>query len=90
MWHYAFSNRVLIKHASITKLTKCILREQSRFEIDIERLRAGKQLKKKKKIYANFDARLKRIVLFLRCRQYRRIFNSDCYELEHKHLNLLK
>ena len=48
---------------SITKLAKCILREQSRFEIDIERLRAGEQPKKKKKAYANLDARFKRIAL---------------------------
>ena len=31
--------------------------------MDIERLRAGEQPKKKKKIYENLDARLKRIVL---------------------------
>ncbi|CAF1091814.1 unnamed protein product [Rotaria sordida] len=62
-WHHAFNNRVSIKHPSITKLAKCILREQSRFEIDIERLRAGEQPKKKKKVYENLDARLKRIAL---------------------------
>ena len=62
-WHHAFNNRVSIKHPSITKLAKCILREQSRFEIDIERLRAGEQPKKKKKVYVNLDARLKRIAL---------------------------
>ena len=62
-WHRAFSNRVSIKHPSITRLAKCILREQARFEIDIERLRTGEQPKKKKKIYENLDARLKRIVL---------------------------
>ncbi|CAF2040298.1 unnamed protein product [Rotaria magnacalcarata] len=62
-WHHAFNNFVSIKHPSITKLAKCILREQSRFEVDIERLRAGEPPKKKKKIYANLDARLKRIAL---------------------------
>ena len=62
-WHRAFNNRVSIKHPSITRLAKCILREQARFEIDIERLRTGEQSKKKKKIYENLDARLKRIVL---------------------------
>ena len=62
-WHHAFNNRVSIKHPSITKLAKCILREQSRFEIDIERLRAGEEPRKKKKVYANLDARLKRIAL---------------------------
>jgi hypothetical protein len=62
-WHHAFNNRVSIKHPSITKLTKCILREQSRFKIDIERLRAGEQPKEKRKIYANLDARLKRIAM---------------------------
>ncbi|CAF1546173.1 unnamed protein product, partial [Rotaria sordida] len=64
-WHHAFNNRVSIKHPSITKLAKCILREQSRFEIDTERLRAGGQPKKKKKVYENLDGRLKRIALVL-------------------------
>ena len=62
-WHHAFNTRVSMKHPSITKLAKCIIREQSKFEIDIERLRAGEQPKKKKKVYANLDARLKRIAL---------------------------
>ena len=62
-WHHAFNNRVSIKHPSVTKLAKSILREQSRFEIDIERLRVGEQPKKKKKVYENLDARLKRVVI---------------------------
>ncbi|CAF4396253.1 unnamed protein product [Rotaria sp. Silwood2] len=61
-WHRAFNNRVSIKHPSITKLAKCILREQAKFEIDIERIRVGQQAKAKKKIYATLDSRLKRIV----------------------------
>ena len=47
----------------LLELSKCILREQASFEIDIERLRTGEQPKKKKKIYQNLDARLKRMVL---------------------------
>ncbi|CAF3943882.1 unnamed protein product [Rotaria sp. Silwood1] len=47
-WHHAFNNQVSIKHPAITKLAKCILREQARFEIDIARLRAGELPKKKK------------------------------------------
>ncbi|CAF2563492.1 unnamed protein product [Rotaria sp. Silwood2] len=35
-WHHAFNTSVSIKHPSITKLAKCILRVQARFEIDIE------------------------------------------------------
>ena len=77
-WHRAFNNHVSIKHPSITRLAKCILREQARFEIDIERfqtgeqarfeidierLQTGEQPKKKKKNYQKVDARLKRIVL---------------------------
>ena len=50
VWHSTFNHRVSIKHPSITKLAKCIIREQSRFEIDIERLRAGEQPKKKNKV----------------------------------------
>ncbi len=78
-WHHAFNNHVSIKHPSITKLAKCILREQSKFEIDIERLRVDEQLTKKKKVYANLDARLKRIAL-----------SYDVNELENKYLKLLK
>ena len=48
-WYLAFNNRVSIKHPSITRLAKCILREQAKFEIDIKRLRTGEQPKKKKK-----------------------------------------
>ncbi len=77
--HHAFNNRVSIKHPSITKLAKCILREQSKFEIDIERLRVDEQLTKKKKVYANLDARLKRIAL-----------SYDVNELENRYLNFLK
>ncbi|CAF4539087.1 unnamed protein product, partial [Rotaria sp. Silwood2] len=62
-WHHAFNNRVSIKHPSIVKLTKCILREQSRFEVDIERLRAGAPPQKKRKLYADLDARLKTVTL---------------------------
>ena len=61
--HHAFNNRVSVKHSSITKLVNCILREQSRSEILIERCRAGEQPKKKKRIYANLDARLRGIAL---------------------------
>ncbi|CAF1136196.1 unnamed protein product [Adineta steineri] len=62
-WHHAFNSRVSIKHPSIVKLTKCILREQSRFEVDIERLRAGAPPEKRKKVYAELDARLKTVTL---------------------------
>ncbi|CAF5100221.1 unnamed protein product [Rotaria sp. Silwood1] len=62
-WHHAFNNRVSIKHPSIVKLTKCILREQSRFEVDIERLRAGAPPQKKRKLYADLDALLKTVTL---------------------------
>jgi hypothetical protein len=48
-WHQAFNHRVSIKHPSIIKLTKCIIREQSRFEVDIERLHASSPPEKKKK-----------------------------------------
>ncbi|CAF1497769.1 unnamed protein product [Adineta ricciae] len=62
-WHNAFNNRVSIKNLSITKLAKCIIREQSRFEIDIQRLRTGEQPGKKKKVYVDLDIRLKRIAM---------------------------
>ena len=61
-WHRAFNNRVSVKHPTVTKLAQCIIREQSKFELDIERIRVGQEPKPKRKIYANLDARLKRVV----------------------------
>lgn len=61
-WHRAFNCRVSIKHPSVTKLAKCIVREQTKFEFDIARIKVGQQPKPKKKIYATLDARFKRIV----------------------------
>ncbi|CAF3920813.1 unnamed protein product [Rotaria sp. Silwood1] len=61
-WHRAFNNRISMKHPTITKLAKCILREQANFEMDIERILVGQQPKPKKKTYATLDSRLKRIV----------------------------
>ena len=61
-WHRAFNNRVSIKHPTLTKLAQCIIREQSKFELDIERIRIGQEPKPKRKEYANLDARLKRVV----------------------------
>ena len=58
-WHRAFNNRVSINHPTVTKLAKCILREQTKFEMDIERIRVGQEPKPKKKIYATLDSRLK-------------------------------
>ncbi|CAF4928173.1 unnamed protein product, partial [Rotaria sp. Silwood2] len=52
-WHHAFNNCVSIKHPSITKLAKCILRKQSSFATDIERLRAGEQPQTQKKVTEN-------------------------------------
>jgi hypothetical protein len=42
---------------------KCILREESRLKIDIERLGASEQPKKRRKISTNLDAQLKRIAM---------------------------
>jgi hypothetical protein len=61
-WHRAFNQRVSIKHPTLTKLANCILREQTKFELDIERIRVGQEPKPKKKIYGALDSRLKRIV----------------------------
>ena len=44
------NNRVSIKHTSVTRLTKHILREQAIFRIGIEQPRTGEQSKKKIKI----------------------------------------
>lgn len=61
-WHRAFSSCVSIKHPTITKLTQSIIREQSKFELDLERIKVGQQPRAQEKIYATLDARLKRIV----------------------------
>lgn len=61
-WPRAFNNRVSIEHPTVTKLARCILREQTKFEMDTERIRAGQQPKSKKKMYAALDSRLKRLV----------------------------
>jgi hypothetical protein len=60
-WHRAFSTPVSIKHPTVTKLSKCIMREQTKFEMDIERIRMGQE-PERKKIYASLDSRLKQIV----------------------------
>ena len=62
-WHQAFNRRVSMKHPTLTKLADCILREQSHFELDIERIRVGQEPKPQKKIYATLDSRLKRVVV---------------------------
>ena len=61
-WHQAFNRRVSMKHPTLTKLANCIMREQSKFELDIERIRVGQEPKPQKKIYATIDLRLKRVV----------------------------
>ena len=61
-WHQAFNRRVSLKHPTLPKLANCILREQSKFELDIERIRVGQEPRPQKKIYANLDSRLKRVV----------------------------
>ena len=88
-WHWTFNNRVSIKHPSITKLAICILHEQVRFKTDIERLRPDEQPSKKKKIYQNPDARLKRIVLSYDVTNIDEYNNSNCYELENRSMNIL-
>ena len=62
-WHYVFNNGVSFNHHSCSKLVQCILRQQSRFEIDIERTRPCEQSKKKKKVCINLDERLKKIMI---------------------------
>ncbi|CAF4796187.1 unnamed protein product, partial [Rotaria sp. Silwood2] len=50
-WHNAFANRVAIAHPTISKLANKIIQEQSKFEIDIEKLRQGDKPKPKKAAY---------------------------------------
>ncbi|CAF4363303.1 unnamed protein product [Rotaria sp. Silwood2] len=61
-WHNAFANRVAIAHPTIPKLTNKIIQEQSKFEIDIEKLRQGDEPKPKKAAYRKYDDKIKRLV----------------------------
>jgi hypothetical protein len=42
-FYSAFSSRVAIKHTTVTKLAKCIIREQTKLEMDIEQIRVGQE-----------------------------------------------
>ena len=61
-WHRAFDYHVSIKNPTVSILLTCILREQTYFEMDIERIQVHQQSKPKKKIYAILDSRLERVV----------------------------
>jgi hypothetical protein len=52
-----------VKHPSVIKLAQWSVREQSKFDLDIERIRVGQEPKLKRQIYANLDARLKRVIV---------------------------
>ena len=61
-WHNAFASRVSVNHPNIIKLADKIRREQSKFEIDIEKIRQGHQVKAKKNCYRQLDERITRLV----------------------------
>ncbi|CAF1433378.1 unnamed protein product [Rotaria sp. Silwood1] len=61
-WHNGFANRVSNAHPSTAKLADKIRREQSKFEIDIERINQGHELKMKKTIYRKLNERMVRVV----------------------------
>ena len=61
-WHQAFAKRVSIVHPTINKLADKIRREQSKFEVNIVRIRQGCEPKPKKTAYRKLDERLKRLV----------------------------
>ncbi|XP_024889570.1 uncharacterized protein LOC112465968 [Temnothorax curvispinosus] len=63
-WHRAFNERVRISHASINKFINVLKSEQSTLELLIAQSRAGRKVQnKKRKKYADYDKRLKNVVL---------------------------
>ena len=60
--HNAFAERVSIVHPTINKLTEKIIREQSKFEIDVAQIRQGQEPQPKKAAYRKLDERIKRLV----------------------------
>ena len=49
-------------HPTINKLTEKIIREQSKFEVDISQIRQGQEPQPKKAAYRRLDERIKRLV----------------------------
>jgi len=87
-WPDAFNNRVSIKHPSVTKLAKCILNSLDSTSTLNDFVQVRKQRNRQSLCESWCTIEKNRAVLWYQ--QYRRIFNSNCYELENKHLNLLK
>ena len=61
-WHNAFAKRVAIVHPTINKLADKIQREQSKFEVDVGRIRQGHEPKPKKAAYRKLDEAITRLV----------------------------
>ncbi|CAF3646667.1 unnamed protein product [Rotaria socialis] len=61
-WHNAFATRVAINHPNIVKLAEKIRREQSKFEVDMQKILQGHDIKTKKACYRKLDERLTRLV----------------------------
>lgn len=61
-WHKAFATRVTVAHPTIKKLTEKIIREQSRFEVDIAQILQGRQPKPRKACYIKLDERISKLV----------------------------
>lgn len=61
-WHKAFATRVTIVHPTVKKLVEKIIREQSRFEVDIAQIIQGRQPKPRKACYEKLDERISKLV----------------------------
>ncbi|CAF1522447.1 unnamed protein product [Adineta ricciae] len=61
-WHNAFVHQVSIGHSTSLKLTEKIPVKQSKFEIDIARIRQDHESKPKKTIYRKLDSRITRLI----------------------------
>ena len=61
-WHRGFEQRLAIKHPSVCKLVAKLRKEQSDWELTIEMVMSGVELRKQKKKYQKLNARISSLV----------------------------
>ena len=58
-WHRAFEQRMTITHPTLCRLVSKLRKEQSDWELTIEQVKSGVELRKPKKKYQSLNSRLK-------------------------------
>ena len=61
-WHRGFEQRLAIKHPSVCKLVAKLRKDQSDWELTIEMVMSGVELRKQKKKYQKLNARISSLV----------------------------